>query len=254
MTGEEQDRPPGAPEERRRPLGNHPAPGELAAYHANELSPEEDDRVREHIAGCRECADLVLDLQAFHDAAKEEPSGVVDLEQAAAWRELRKRMEPEPGKTPLVPSRSVSPGFFASAQGGYSIAAALLVAVVGLAAWNVSLVRESREPRGIPMVRTFVDVDSLRAGGELPEPPLVLPAPIILSLPTEAPDLLYRVDFVPEGGRHSERSLEVSAQGTDLPILLPEGALPPGRYDVRVAGPSPSPVWVYKITIDPSSS
>lgn len=236
-----------------RDPGPHPTPEELSAYHAQELSPADDLRVREHVVACRECADLVLELQAFHDAGKEEPSGVVDLEQAAAWRGLRERMEFEPGKAPPLASRSVFRRFFASAQGGYSIAAALLVTVVGLTAWNVSLVRESREPRAIP-IRTFEDVGSLRAGGQPPELPLVLPALIILSLPTEAPDLLYRVDFVREGGRHSERSLEASAQGTELSISLPEGMLPPGRYDVRVAGPSPSPVWIYKITIDPSSS
>lgn len=245
MTDDEKERPSLA--------RDHPTPEELAAYHANELSPEDDLRVREHVVACRECADLVLDLQAFYDAGREEPSGVADLEQATAWRNLRERMEFEPKKASPLPSRSVSRGFFASALGGYSIAAALLTVAVGLTVWNVSLVREGRKPRSIPIVRTFEESGSLRARGASPEPPLALPASVILSLSTETPDQPYRVDFVREGGRHPEYSFELFAQGTELSILLPEGALPPGRYDVRVAGASPSPAWIYKITIAPPS-
>lgn len=239
-------------EEARNP-GAHPTPEELSAYHAQELSPADDLRVREHVVACQECADLVLDLQALYDAGIAEPSSVADLEQAAAWRDLRERMGFEPGKTSPLPSRSVSRGFFASALGGYSIAAALLAVAVGLTVWNVSLVRESREPRSIPIVRTFEESGSLRAGGEPLERPLVLPALIILILPTEIPDQPYRVDFIREGGIHPESSRELSAQGTELKILLPEGMLPAGRYEVRVAGPSPSQVWTYKITIAPPS-
>jgi hypothetical protein len=238
-----------------RDPGDHPTPEELSAYHAKELSPADDLRVREHIVACRECADLVLDLQALYDAGRAESSSVVDLEQATAWRNLQERMEFEPEKARPLPSRSFFRGFFASTQGGYSVAAALLAAVCGLTAWNVSLLRERREPRVIPIVRTFLESGSLRTTGEPPEPPLVLPAPIILSLPPEeTPDQVYRVDFVHEGERHPEHSLEVSAQGTELSILLPEGALRPGPYDVKVVRPSLSPVRTYKITIDPPSS
>jgi hypothetical protein len=104
-------------------------------------------------------------------------------------------------QAPPFPAWSVSPGFFASAQGGSSVAAALLAVAAGLA----------------------------------------------------APDQLYRVELIREGERHSEHSFEARAQGTELSLLFPEGALPPGRCNARVAGPSLSRVWTYEITIDPRS-
>ena len=97
--------------------------------------------------------------------------------------------------------RSLSPGFFASAQGGSSVAAALLAVAAGLA----------------------------------------------------APDQLCHVELIREGERHSEHSFEARAQGTELSFLFPQGALPPGRCNARVAGSSLSPVWTYEITIDPRS-
>ena len=113
----------------------HPAADKLAAYQADKLSPEENDAIQEHVASCDLCAERLLDLQRFLEFVPD-PSraGVADLETAAEWRKLQRRIEQETEKK----------RFFASARGGYSVAAALLAVCIGLAAWNLNLWRESR--------------------------------------------------------------------------------------------------------------
>lgn len=232
---------------RREDPEDHPSPEKLSAYQANELPPEEADDIQEHVTRCGVCTGLLLDLQRFLEPREEDRprEGVADIGAEAGWRALRAAQP--------FPTKPLSQPFFTSTKGGYSVAAALLAVAVGLAVWNANLVRESHEPRPIPLVRTFEAQGSLRAGGRPSEPPVVLPVPIILSLSTDTPERAYRVDFIREGQSDPEQSLEVPAQGTELSILLPERALRPARYTVRVVGlreglPSP-PVWTYELTV-----
>ncbi|HEX2643010.1 MAG TPA: zf-HC2 domain-containing protein, partial [Thermoanaerobaculia bacterium] len=46
----------------RRDLGAHPTPELLAAYHAGELPEDEVEQIRDHLALCPECGELLLDL------------------------------------------------------------------------------------------------------------------------------------------------------------------------------------------------
>jgi hypothetical protein len=168
--------------------------------------------------------------------------GVVDLETAAEWRELRERIKREVEKK----------RFFFSARGGYSVAAALLAVSVGLAAWNVTLLRESREPRPVSTLRTLEARESFR-GGAAGEEPVYLPAQITLNLPTDAPEPLYRVELIPQGGGGAEELIEMPPQGSELRFFVPEQALRTGRYTIRVQGlrqghPS-AVVWTYELTV-----
>lgn len=45
-------------------MEHHPAAEELVAYHRRELAPRAAERLRDHLADCAACADLVLDLAA----------------------------------------------------------------------------------------------------------------------------------------------------------------------------------------------
>jgi len=231
----------------------HPAAETLSAYQANELSPEESGAIREHVAGCDLCAERLLDLQRFLEFVPEDQTreGVADLETAAEWRRLRKRIGREEERR----------RFFASARGGYTVAAALLAVSVGLAVWNLSLVRKSRDPVAVRTVRTLRAKESLRGG--IPtenEQPVVLPVQITLDLPIETPDPLYRIDLFREGSRHAARSFEAPPQGSELRVLLPEQSLTPGHYRLRVhgvrsgSGQPSRQVWNYELIVSLSSA
>lgn len=92
----------------RRNLGPHPTPEQLADYHAEKLSAEEEERIQEHLALCPECAELFLDLVDF---AGPEPardvSGLTDEEVDAAWQDMRARLSgtaaAAAGKPPEAP-------------------------------------------------------------------------------------------------------------------------------------------------------
>lgn len=97
-------------EQERRTPSEHATPGELTAYHEGTLPPEIEARVQEHLAHCKLCSDLLLDLAGFADLAP--PPGVPELTDAQVaedWQALRARMgvEKENDKEPatVVPFR-----------------------------------------------------------------------------------------------------------------------------------------------------
>jgi hypothetical protein len=103
-------------EQQRRSLTSHPTPQELAAYHAGELPPEAETRILDHLAICRECSDLLLDLAGFADLKP--PQGVPELtdEQVEQdWQALRSRMRAGEGEgrkertAEIVPIRPAVP-------------------------------------------------------------------------------------------------------------------------------------------------
>ncbi len=123
-------------EQQRRSLTSHPTPQELAAYHAGELPPEAESRLLDHLAICRDCSDLLLDLAGFADLKP--PQGVPELtdEQVEQdWQALRARMgkeEPERRPAEVVPIRPAGPA--AKLGPSYPVwlpVAASLLAVLG---------------------------------------------------------------------------------------------------------------------------
>jgi hypothetical protein len=240
---------------RREDPEDHPSPEKLSAYQANELPPEEADEIQEHLTECRLCTEILLDFQRFLEPEEEDRSqeGVADFGAEAGWRELRGKMEwKRESESRDTPGAEMS-RLKKSLRSFQAVAAVLLAGVIGLSVWNVNLSKKSHEPRSISILRTFEAEESLRGAERLPEPPLVLPMQIILSLPTETPNQVYRVDLVREGKRQPEHSLEVPVQGTELSLFLPEKSLQPGRYIAHAVGlrktqPSLS-VWTYRLTI-----
>lgn len=238
-----------AKEDQHRPdPAEHPGEKVLYAYHANELSPEEDFQVQEHLSACGHCRNLLLEYSQFLGSPSEtSPEGIADFELAAEWRKLRKRManEAEREKPAVRPQRR----FLASSRGGYSVAAALLMVTVGLGIWDAKLIRERRKPQPVRTVQTLEALGSSRGAPAGESEPVFLPAQITLSLPTETPAPLYRIDLMREGSRSSERALTIPSQRDELRILLPEQSLSPGRYILRATalhgGRPSSEVWSY---------
>jgi hypothetical protein len=129
-------------EEERRVLLNHPMPDELVDYQADDVSAEERERIQEHLALCPPCAQAVLDVEAFPEVQ------LSDRKVAAAWARFGGRRR--------------------SAMWPWSLAAALLLAVLGLTFELVLLRREAAAPRaGLQIVDLLpAGEDVQRSGGE----------------------------------------------------------------------------------------
>lgn len=240
---------------RRRDPEDHPSAETLTAYQANELAADEDERIQSHLAVCSHCTELLLDLNEFlQPPAASEP--VADFEAAANWRKLRENLGRPETKSPVArPDRR---RFFASVWGGYSVAAALLVIAVGFGVRNAKLAEELVQPQPIRTVQTLKEQGSTRGVGDLNKgEPVVLPADIILLLPTETPELFYTVNIIRDGSRRPEWSFDVPQANGDLSFSLPEKSLSRGIYTVQVVTPGkgrPNPApWSYMLRIVPSA-
>lgn len=128
--------------------GSHVDPDELLAYLEDTLPEGRVSEVRDHLVGCAECAEALLDLEALSSIG-DEPE-VVDLEMEAAWRALRPRIH----RSESQEQRNQGSSFLPRAV------AALLVAVVGLSAWVAVLHRD-------------LDATRQRLAAPQPNPPLV---------------------------------------------------------------------------------
>jgi hypothetical protein len=232
-------------EGRRRPAPDaHPAPEKLSAYLANELSPEEDEALQEHLVDCTLCADLLLDLQRFLDPPEEDRprEGVADFESAAEWRELRGRMggqEKDAGSRKVRgPSRLR--GAFGSLRAWQGVAAVLAVATLGIGGYSLHLRSGLLEPQGaIPLVLNS-EVGE-RSGGEpiqeihLPEKDKVIGLWLIVNSEPSYP--AYQATI-----RRVETKSVVAVMGVyyspkdGFTLSIHSGSLVPGEYEILVEG------------------
>jgi hypothetical protein len=134
----------------RRTLGEHLSPEHLAAYHAGELTAAEDETVRDHLALCRECAEMLLDLVKFEEFTPAgETSGLTDGEVEAAWQRIEGRLDPPEKKSvehvesrpraPVLPLRSSEYEVVQvrrQLRRLYALAACLLIGVVSVGFWG----------------------------------------------------------------------------------------------------------------------
>ncbi len=220
-----------AAEERRRLGGEHPDPEVLLAYQQEDLPEAEAERIRDHLALCRECGELVLDFAAF--PGLEPPAGgprVDRREIRERWRELQAAM-----------GGARMPAWRRSAV-VLPLAAAFLVAALGLGAWNVSLrerLTEATAPRGI--VPVFDVSPESRVTRGTSRNTLQLPATadrVVVSLlvgePRDFP--AYEVDLTDAGGRRLVAGLEVRRApppGEGFSPELPGAAAGAGRVPDR---------------------
>ena len=213
----------------------------LAAYQARELPPAEERRVQDHLSLCRECALLLLDLQELDDPdfgrEIEVPVGTGE----ALWEGLRKEIGeiPVAAVVPFQRRRLAAPPPWMSA-----LAAALLVAVIGLSAWVASL-RRTIEGLSRPEVNAAV-LDLVpggvgqREGG--PRAAAVVPSgsrlfTLILS-PGQRGDFQdYAAEIAHPGGEvvWRGRGLRPNAYGS-FSLTLPRRAFAAGEHRLRLFG------------------
>ena len=92
----------------RRGLDEHPTPETLVAYHAGELPAAEQEDLRNHLALCHDCADLLLDLVSFAEfTPPEQTPALADGEVEGAWQKFQPRLvaREEPKPEPKIEER-----------------------------------------------------------------------------------------------------------------------------------------------------
>ena len=228
-------------EQQRRSLTSHPTPQELAAYHAGELPPEAEARILDHLAVCRECSDLLLDLSGFADLKP--PAGVPELTDAQVeqdWQALRSRMrkeEPERRPAEVVPIRPAGPA--QRLERSYSVwlpVAASLLAVIGFSFGLYQTVQVGRysEPQLVREVDSGSEVrgDALGQSFSTEEPGMIRLTPNDLgeSYPT------YEAEIVHEEQGEVVKRVPVNTIDEDTLLLIPVGSLAPGRYHAYLYG------------------
>lgn len=115
-------------------MGPHIATKRLIAYRQGTLPEEERDAVQEHLSLCGRCTGLLRELRDFETGAAEAGP---ESQKQEAWEALVRRLPP---KAPAVPSAT-------KARRSYlvpAMAAALLLAVVGLSLWTMATVQEEK--------------------------------------------------------------------------------------------------------------
>ncbi|MES1240043.1 MAG: zf-HC2 domain-containing protein [Acidobacteriota bacterium] len=246
-------------EQEHRTSAEHSTPGELAAYHEGTLPPQDQERVREHLAHCRLCSDLLLDLAGFADLAP--PPGVPELTDAEVeedWQALRARIRerepapvvPFPAPAPPAPAPVILPR---KRRPWRSVAAALVAVAAGWGAWMII-------PKPELAAKDFYEGENVRGGGES-QPPIDAVSP------PRRPAVFH---FYPESYPHYEgrilsgrkviwKTSEVeqtsspSAQDWEVSFKLPGATLESGRYEAVLYGLGkgpPEPVGSIEFEVD----
>lgn len=228
-------------EQQRRSLTSHPTPQELAAYHAGELPPEAEARILDHLAICRECSDLLLDLSGFADLKP--PAGVPELTDAQVdqdWQALRAKMRAgEGGKgeekrvAEVVPIRPVEP--VSRPERTYSVwlpVAASLLAVLG---FSFGLYQSTRtgQPWSPALVPLSDEVQRSGEGGAVEQ--IISRDGAILSLYFDAEETYpaYEAEIV---GRATVEVTPPREEGLPAALVIPRGFLKRGKYDINLYG------------------
>jgi hypothetical protein len=211
-------------------------------YHDGDISPEQRERIQDHLALCRACLRTVLDLDAFPDLP---PQGSEERlssgELAIEWGRFQ---EQAGAARSAVRRRSL----LTSAALPWGLAAALLAVIVGLSVQTVRLQRQAGElsqPQGgVELVdlspvdgkleRAEAETEGIRLSAWADRLILILNLADIRSFPE------YEVELVTADGREVWRGggLRRSPEGT-FALEVPRRFLSAGSYRIRLSGASP---------------
>ena len=259
---------------RRQGPDAHPSPETLTAYDAGELTSAAAEDVREHLAVCRHCARLLLDLQAFLDAPVADLEGP-DAAADASWQAIRARL---PGPPERAGRRRETRGaaWGAAAASGpprrawprLAVAATFAgVALIAVPLWIVA--RNLSSPELPPATLELSTPESLR-GTSAPQPQLpatvhaeAASTTLILRLARPQTDLRFRVELIVAGatgaaraGVTAGRALEAPAvkivDSRTLVLVLARRQLSPGSYQLRVHDgeqPSAEPLGDFQLQV-----
>jgi Putative zinc-finger len=219
----------------------HPSDGTLSFYHARKLSPEEEDRVRNHLVECKRCRDLLLEYAEFmeDDEEEEQPAGVADFGAAADWQRLRGVVTAaeETKRVDRAYETGTPRSFFRSLKTAYSIAAVLALAVVGLSIYVANLGRQEATPEA------SVSEISLRSDNRAELEQVVLPPgedrkiPFSLSAPDSKPYPRYVLKAFDAADREVRSWEDLEAdEAEEFHFTLDSRVFAPGINTLRILG------------------
>ncbi len=209
--------------------GPEPETEELLDYLEGRLPPKAEAALQRRLVASPAATRKLLDLADLAEArtAPQPTAGAdrtdepADLAVHAAWRDFQRRR----GARPAVSRRP--PAWLAG------LAAALLLAVLGLGSWVWQL--ESRGDRVLANLRSLELSEATRSR-EVPALALPEGEPLRLVLAPPERCLQYRAELTGPGTRRTVRGLELDELGR-VSLLLDRAG--PGRYRLRLSGCEP---------------
>lgn len=127
-------------------IGSHVGLKRLIAYHRGALSAAEREALQEHLSLCKQCAGLLLELRDFEAAAAGGGAAGLEPLRQDAWESLARHLpwkvsaiRPITGAARRGSPRLRAPRFL------LGLAAALLLAVLGLSLWEAVTIQRERQ-------------------------------------------------------------------------------------------------------------
>jgi hypothetical protein len=230
----------------RRQGGAHPPAAELVAYAAGELQPAAAEAMLEHLAVCRLCTRLVVNLPAFDAAQPQEPDAAAsDPETMDAWQELLRRLQPGTGPAGALVEESAidaEPGEQMRASHplrvDYALAACLAACLIGFPLWIALHGRSPVPPRIVPVNATERPLGPTQHPAA---PPKALSldaeaAALVLYLRAPQADMRVRVEIQDAAGKTSHPAAAAAIGPQVVLVLLTHEQLPPGDYRLLIFG------------------
>ncbi len=216
----------------------HPPAEAWIDYFTGNVPGEEANGLSRHLSHCRQCINLVLDLDAFAEPATLEAGVVADFEKAAVWRTVKNTVDHGP-----LPRAWQWPTWIA-------VAASLCIAALGFSAWSAQrgeLNQLRTQALALSKLSANAVVTSLRPGAQergsgssvtsisVGDDPRVLVFILNLVDPPDYPS--YEVRVYDAGDAEVARipDLEITNIG-NFQLALPPGVLTAGSYDLRLFG------------------
>ncbi len=221
---------------------SHPSADTWIEYHAGRMSDPDAEGLRRHLAGCRRCVDLVLDVDAFAEPSPPQTGDTADFEKAAVWRTVKHAVETSKGARPdhIPPASPVWRWPTIAA-----VAASLLFAVTGLSQRGARIELESQVAE-LSRLQPNMQILDLRpgarersSGGVDATVELSAAAGAILILtPQDAVEFpAYEIRVLDAAGAEVKRvsGLEISEFG-NFNLAVPPGAVATGSYELELVG------------------
>lgn len=242
--------------------GPHPDLDRWIAYHGGELPETEEDQLRSHLASCRVCVSLVLDLESFNDptclddTSADETSaddtcaddvGFSEFERAAAWRAMKTVLPARDSK----PTEARRPWWSRRLPVPMTLAASFLVGALGISLWGVTehrsvlRLREQAVVLSTPQLNMAIldlEPNMETRSGSSPSPKIIRQgqSSALVMLPSKPFDS-FVVEVLGADGQvaWSGSGLVPDSKLGTLTLGIPPRSLPLGKYRIRLSGGDP---------------
>lgn len=214
------------------PPRGHAEPRELVAYHAGQMAEADAESLRDHLALCSECSELLLDLIHFEEL--EMPEGVAEpseVEVARALESLKGRLlapPPLPGRPQI---ESAPPRYAWRRLLPLTLAAGLAGVVVG---WSLRPVPgETEILSGVETVDIISDSSPVRGKENVKRRISFLPVPLPPSMEYDS----YAAEVSPYPSGDVSLRFDKLLPNNERQLVLAFGRdFPGGKYRVTVFG------------------